>query len=156
MDWQLKSGERVVDRHQSHIHEGVLRLLPEALGQIDSLGRGFLLEVVDFGRVIGETICVGTGPSDQIVFAKRRGRFGYSRFVKNRKPEPCSEMVVILKKAEEDNLFVLITAFVGHRPEPEPWDRNATANSLAFWRSHALVWGCEPTIPGTESSRCPW
>ncbi|OQB18279.1 MAG: hypothetical protein BWY14_00954 [Parcubacteria group bacterium ADurb.Bin192] len=154
--WQLKNGERVVDRHQSHLHAAVEGLLPEALGRIDAAGRDFLVDEVDFGRLIGETTCVATGPDDAVVYAKRPKRFGLSRFVKNRRPEPCSSVVVILKKAEDFGGYVLITAFVGRRSEPEPWDRNATANSLPFWNSHALVWGSEPTIPGTETTRCPW
>ncbi|MFA6534111.1 MAG: hypothetical protein WCT37_02980 [Patescibacteria group bacterium] len=154
---RLASGEEVVDRYQSHLHADVARLLPEALGKIDPAGRKFLVEEVDFGRLIGGTTCAATGPDDEVLFAKRPKRFGHSRFVKNRTAEPCSSIVVILKKAEDfDETYILITAFIGHRPEPEPWDRNATANSRAFWDSHALVWGSEPTVPGTETDKCPW
>lgn len=154
--WVLKSGEIVVDRHQSHLHQSVAHLLPDALSQIETRGRNFFIEEVDFGRPIGETICVATGHDDKIVYAKRPKRFGFSRFVKNRTPEPCDRIMVILKRDDFKDYYVLITAFVGHRPEPEPWDRNANGNSLAFWNSHALVWGCEPVIPGTETSKCPW
>jgi len=156
MVWKLKSGEVVVDRHQSHLHPDVECLLPEAFDEIKSAGREYFVEEVDFGRLIGETICVPTGSGDKIVFAKRPKRFGLSRFVKNRQSEPCSTVVVILKKAEGFDGYVLVTAFIGRRPEPEPWDRNATAKSREFWSSHALVWDCEPTIPGTETTRCPW
>jgi hypothetical protein len=156
-DLRLKSGERVVDRYNSHLHESVVPLLPEALAKINSQGRIFLVEEVDFGRPIGETVCVVTGRDDQIVYAQRPKRFGLTRFVKNRGPEPTSSVVVILKTADgEAGAYVIVTAFLGHRPEPEPWDRNATANSRAFWASHALIWGCEPTIPGTETAECPW
>jgi len=51
---------------------------------------------------------------------------------------------------------VLITAFIGTKPEPEPWDRNATKNSEKFWSSHALVLGSEPIISGTETKECLW
>lgn len=152
---RLKSGEVVVDRFNSHLHAGVAALLPAALDLIDSAGREFLVEEVDFGRPIGETTCVATAAGDQIVYAKRPRRFGLTRFVKNRRPESCDSIVVILK-AGDGGEYVLITAFVGHRPEPEPWDRNATTNSRAFWTSHALVWGSEPVVPGTETTRCPW
>ena len=70
--------------------------------------------------------------------------------------KPCDKVVVILKKDDFEDYYVLITAFIGHRPEPEPWDRNANGNSLEFWNSRALVWGCEPTIPDTETNVCPW
>lgn len=142
---RLGSGELVVDRHQSHIHPGVVPLLLDALSRIESSGRQFLVEEVDFGRPIGQTVCVRTGAEDQIVFAKRPRRFGHSRFVLNRTPEECSCVVVILKKAEDnESTYVLITAFIGHRAEPEPWDRNATEKSAVFWSSQALVFDTEP------------
>jgi len=156
MDWKLGSGESVVDRHNSHMHGDLENLVREALQHTSSTGRKFIIEEVDFGRIIGETVCVTTGTGDQILFAQRPGRFGLSRFVVNRKPESCSKMVVILKKAEEDNCYVLITAFIGHKPEPEPWDRNATVRSREFWSSRALVWGAEPVVAGTETASCPW
>ncbi len=159
--WKLKSGEVVVDRHRSHIHNGVVRLLPDALARIESKGRKFFVEEVDFGHPVGETICVSTGPGDQIVYAKRPKRWGHSRFVLNRQPEPCSSMVVVFKKAEEDNLYILITAFIGYKPEPEPWDRNlrtkaARQRSREFWANHALVWGSEKIINHTTTTDCPW
>lgn len=163
-EWLLSSGEVVVDRFRSHLHPGVTSILPEALARIESRGRQFLVEEVDFGHLVGESACVGTGPDDTIVFAQRPRRQGLTRFVKNRAPEPCTSVVVILKKDVDTELrldwdrarYVLITAFVGHRPEPEPWDRNATPNSAMFWSSHALVWGSEPVVPGTETTECPW
>lgn len=153
---QLRSGETVVDRHRSHIHPGVASLLPEALSRINSAGKDFLVEEIDFGRSIGETVCVPTSDADEIVWAQRPGRFGLTRFVKNREPEACNAVTVILKRDDVEDSYVLITGFVGHRPEPEPWDWNATPQSVAFWSSHALIWGSEPVIPGTETTTCPW
>lgn len=28
--------------------------------------------------------------------------------------------------------------------------------TFEFWSSHALVWGSEPIVPGTETATCPW
>jgi len=163
--WVIKSGEVVVDRHRSHLHNGVACLLPDALARIESLGREFLVEEVVFDRPIGETVCVATAADDQIVYAKRPGRWGNSRFVLNRTPESCSALVVILK-AVGCGEYVIVTAFIGHRPEPEPWDRrnfsqqadpaDAERRARKFWASHALVWGSEEVVPGTETTRCPW
>lgn len=164
---KLKSQESVVDRHSSHLKADVAEHLPLALAQIESLGRDFLIEEVDFGQPIGETTCVLTGPLDEIVFAKRPKRFGPTRFVKNRTPESCSSIVVILKTADEQpGTYVLISAFIGRKPEPEPWDQRNFAQksnpaeaerlSREFWASHALLWASEQTIPGTETKRCPW
>lgn len=161
---QLRSGEIVINRYNSHLHdeEGeILKFLSEALSKISAQGRQFITEEIDFGRIIGETICVGTGSGDEIIYAQRPKRFGLTRFVKNREPEPCSSLVVILKKAEENNIYVLITAFVGKSPQPEPWDKNLKTReekmvSKEYWSSHALIWEREPIIPGTEINKCPW
>lgn len=166
MSWKLKSGEAVADRFHSHLHEGVVRLLPDALAKINSEGREFLVDVVGFDQPIGETTCVATAAGDQVIYAKRPKRWGHSRFVLNRTPESCSSLVVILKAGGNGDDYVLITAFVGHRPQPEPWDQRAFAQqpnpqeaerlSREFWAQRALVWGSEPTIPGTETAECPW
>jgi len=145
----------VFDRQRSHLHSGVMTLLAEALAKIDTRGRGFLVETVDFGRPIGEATRVQTGEGDEILFAQRLGRAGLSRFVKNRKAEPTSEVTVILKKGDRED-YILITAWVGTQAEPEPWDRNATAKSRDFWSQNALLWGSEPVVPGTETTACPW
>ena len=165
MSWKLKSGEVVVDRYNSHLHADAAFHLLEAFARIDSEGRSFFVEEVFFDRPIGETICVTTTAGDQIVYAKRPKRWGHSRFVLNRKPEQCSSLVAILKAGDAGE-YVLITSFVGCRPEPEPWDRRnfsqqpnpqeSERRAREFWYSHALVWGSEETIPGTETNRCPW
>lgn len=159
----LASGEPVVDRANSHAKS--MHLLPDALSSIESLDRDFLIEEIDFGRIIGETTCVTTGDGDHVVYATRPKRFGRTRFVMNRTPQSCSKFVVILKRGYEGE-YILITSFIGSRPQPEPWDTKnfsqqsdpqlAERLSREFWSSHALVWGSEPIIPGTEMEICPW
>lgn len=152
----LGSGEKVYDRPNSHIHSNISALLPEALGQVNLNGDQFAVCEVKFGRVVGVTTCVLTLEVDTIVFAQRPKRFGLSRFVKNRQPEPSESVVVILKRDDVEGYYVLITTFIGGKPEPEPWDKNATEKSVVFWNSHALVWGSEPIVPGSETRNCPW
>lgn len=151
----LRTGEPVYDRYNSHIHASVKGILPEALAKIAG-GRRFLVQELDFGRVIGESSCVPTGWRDTIVYALRPKRQGMTRFVKNRQPEPCSTAVVILKRDNYESYYVLITAFIGHESGPEPWDPRATKEDRKFWENHALVWGSEEVISGTETAVCPW
>lgn len=157
MNWKLKDGAIVKDRYNSHLHSNVLNVLTEAMGKIIAAGREFIVEAVNFDRVIGDTSCVVTNSDDEIVFAQRPKRSGLTRFVKNRQPEPCTTAVVILKLVEKNpNVYILITAFIGETSEPEPWDKNATEKSFDFWNSHALVWREEEIISGTEINICPW
>lgn len=155
---KLKSGEVVVDRYNSHLHSSVLVILPEALARIETKGRTFIVEEVEFDRIIGESNCVSTNRNDSNVsFARRPKRFGLTRFVKNRQPEPKSSAVCILKTAEDEpGKFVLVAAFIGQKSPPEPWDEFAEPDSIPFWKTHALIWGSEPVIPGTETTICPW
>lgn len=160
---QLKSGEPVIDRANSHAKS--MHLLPDALNNIESKGREFFIEEVDFGQPIGETTCVTTGDGDHVVYAFRPKRFGRTRFVMNRSQQPSSKFVVILKKGYEGE-YILITSFIGSKPQPEPWDTKnfsqqpdpqlAERLSRKFWSTHALVWGSEQIIPGTEMEICPW
>ena len=140
--------------------------LDAALAKINSHSRSYIIEEVDFGQPIGETTCIETYPGNDIIYAQRPKRFGKTRFVENRLPEPSSSVVVILKALAEPRTYVLITAFIGCRPEPEPWDRRnfsqqanpaeAEQRAREFWATHALVWGVEEVISGTETKRCPW
>jgi hypothetical protein len=153
---QTRGGRIVFDRPNSHSHLD-LALVREALERIDGPNVPFAKVVVPMGRPVGFTTCVRTTESDEIVYAQRRNRAGHTRFVKGRSPIPCANVVVVLKQTEQDaNAYVLITAFVGNDAEPEPWDRNATPAARDYWSRHALVYGSEECVPGTETKQCPW
>lgn len=150
----LASGENVYDRLNSHLHNiPILEVyLPLALQSIDTENRPFIVETVDFNKVIGESECVETKPGDEIIYAQRPGRAGLSRFVRGEKA-PTSKLTVVLKKVEDG--YITLTAYVGEKSEPEPWDKVATPASVEFWNTHALVWGSQEIIPGTERSDLP-
>lgn len=164
-EWRLASGELVVDRPNSHLQPTVVNVLPEALGRLNSQGRQFFKEEVSFTKEVGETICVATDERDEIVYAVRPNRGGHSRFAKNRKPQPTTKMVIVLRKSDDGTHYLIITAFFGSNPEPEPWDEKnfasqpnpvvARENAWRFWSSHALVWESTPVIPGTETTDLP-
>lgn len=159
--WILKSGDSVIDRENSHLasHLETYPLLgealPLALTQVDpDPQKEFVLQEVDMGYVVGKSICVATSERDQIIFAQRPNRFGLTRFVEKREAEESSKVTVILKKG--DGYYVLLSAFVGGLTPPEPWDKFANQESVPFWNSHALIWGREEILPGTETRNCPW
>lgn len=160
----LASSQPVYDRPQSHMHEQaqLLEVLGEALAKVQpGSGETFLKRAIDLGRVVGKTILVATTDQDVIVFARRVGRQGYSRFVKNRPPEDTRFLTVILKKDEHEEYWILISAYFGGQSEREPWDRAIRSPGERdqvknFWSTHALVWGVEEVIPGTETTQNPW
>ena len=150
---RTQDGAKVYDRLDSHFHaEGGLTpdLLGAALSTINTEGRTFVREVVDFGHPIGKTSCVEIGPDDEVEMVFRKGRSGRTPMVKNRESQPCSKMMVILLKDDtlkDDNndAYVLITSFVGDDAPREPWDPgNETEEGRKecedFWSTHALVY----------------
>ena len=169
-EMRLGSGEVVIDRPNSHLHDGLGEALDQALAHVAAQGRQFIEAEFDLGRVIGERTLVETTADDTIVYAQRPRRAGLTRFAKNREAEPCSSITVVLKKGDQGQLpgdyYVLLTAYVGRVTPPEPWnERSFAANpdpegirakSNEFWLSHALVYGSEEIIPETETSVCPW
>jgi hypothetical protein len=134
-----RDGFPIFDRTRSHHHltDGVLASL---IRQVLLEGRDFVKARVEFPRVVGLSDCVLTTAADTIVFAKRENRVGLTRFVLNRSPEPSKSVIGVFKRMVEQPGYLLVTAMVGEVAEPEPWDRNATAESHRFWANHALVW----------------
>jgi hypothetical protein len=86
----------------------------------------------DLGRVVGTTNLVETTDDDEIVHAKRIGREAYSRFAMNRKPIPCSSIVVVLRKGESG--YYLWTAMCAKLLPKEAWVENSQFN-----RTHAMA-----------------
>lgn len=155
-----KNGAPVYDRPKSHIHteySDVFSYLRAVLPLTEPNDR-YYEYTHTFDEVIGESICVPTDESDEIIYAQRVGRDGYTRFVKNREPLPATSFTVVLKLDQRSvqEQYILMTAYVGDQAPAEPWAKTVPANSLEFWSSHALIWGSMPVIEGTETNECPW
>jgi hypothetical protein len=103
-------------------------------------------EAIDFGEQIGFSACVETTDADEIVFAQRIKRPGWTRFVKGRQPTPCSTVTLILRL--RDGALHLITGYIGGLAEKELSDPSLTEferpAAELFWGSHALIW--DPSV----------
>lgn len=136
------------------MHDGVEELLPEMLESITSTQEEFIVETIDFGRIIGESTLVETDEHDQVYYAIRKGRMGHTRLVRNRDPIDCSVATIVLERTESH--YVIISCYIGHRAEPEPWDKRADENAFEFWKKRALICGREDIIDGSTVNVCPW
>lgn len=158
---KLKNGASVYDRYRSHLHTeypNLVQLLPEALQLVEPQDSNNFDYTHDFGITIGESICVPTDNGSDVVYAKRPHRQGLTRFVRGVAPIPVTVLTVVLKRDRqcEDEQYILVTAYIGPKAPPEPWDKHATKESIDFWNTHALVWGSLPVLEGTETVECPW
>lgn len=94
---------------------------------------------VDFGKGIGHSKCVPTTDEDEIYFVRRGRRFGESRMVRNRSPEPTSLLTIVVNRV----LGLVVTAYYGAAAPREPWDRSLPLaekeSAIQFWSTHALI-----------------
>ena len=101
-----------------------------------------------------------TRDKDEIVYAQRLNRNGLSRLVKNRKGEPTTTLLIGLKQAEdESDAYLVATSFIGLPSKNEPWDTKTEEErkeSCAFWNKRAIIYGTEPLVRGTETTKYPW
>lgn len=110
---------------------------------------------IDTGEVVGMSDLVETHPGDEIVYAMRPYRDRYSRFVKNRLAEQTTWIVLSFERLNQEQ-YKLHTAFVGRLTPSFPGGDFLPEMSKEFWSKHALVWGNQEVIPGSETDSCPW
>lgn len=110
----------------------LLDLVAEALPAIETLEQDQVVIERDLGRNVGTTNLVETSEGDKIVYAKRKGRDVYNRFVKGKEITPTSYIVVVLRKVGDG--YILWTAMCGRLLPPEAYDQNSE-----WSKTHAMV-----------------
>ncbi len=151
----LATNERVIDRPRSHLDPALLHLLFEALQKISSRNEKSFETDIDFGKSIGRSNLVETDSADESVFAKRPGRRGYSRLVKNKQGPEVRTLHIKLLRAKEPNTYVLVTVFLGTKTPPEPQPGSNSPKLKQFWSTHALSYEYVQIIPETETNITP-
>lgn len=155
MSYFLQSGEEAFDRSPSHIHLQALPYIEEAIKQIWSDDKDYIIKKIPFGSDIGYLYCVTVKPTDEFIYAKRKGRKYYTRFVKGKKPKKCNSMMVILKRNiyGKKITYRIISAFIGVSSDTDQWSNHNELQekhellqkkiSYSYWKKHALIWGSE-------------
>lgn len=110
---------------------------------------------VDLERELGYSDLVEVGETDTIVYAKRKGRETFTKFVKKREPHETRHVTLILQRSKDEN-YELWSAWLGELSPSFPGDAREAPHSREFWNSHALVYRPENIIKGTETDICPW
>ncbi len=152
--YHSKDGFVITDRQDSHVHDNLTAKLPEIVGELTCNNQKTIVQEICFPYIIGKTKCVEITNSDKIVYARRIGRKGSTKFATNRICQPSDRVSIVIGKNR--NHYEILTCYVGAKSEVEPFDGKATDDSFLFWTNHALVFGSEPIDQTTVSIDCPW
>lgn len=133
---------------------GLKELVQQVIAHTTTTGEYMWFET-DMGREVGVSDLVETSDLDEIIFAKRPNRDGYARFTKSSEQTPSSHITVALHLLA-DNRYELTSAWIGPIGLPFPDVPTAEPESLDYWSNHALVWGSQEFIAGTEQTDNPW
>lgn len=152
--YRSKDGQPIFNRVNSHLHSGIEPILGRIAEQIHCQDRVFIQQEISFDAVIGKNILVRLNAGDEIVYAVRKGRTGYTKFVLNREPEECRTVAIVLKGVESG--YLIMTAYIGELSGFKFWDEDATAYSLSIWDNHALIYGHEDVYENTFTEVSPW
>lgn len=136
--------------------ENLMSLIKEALLEIDLEGEEVAKEYV-FNRIVGECDLKETDENDEIVYAIRKHRDRYTRFVKNATRHQCSSVTLILKKQRDG--YQLWSTWIGHLVPSFPKLNSGVddeRDEKTFWKTHALVWGKQEAESDTITDKCPW
>jgi hypothetical protein len=132
----------------------IFALLKEILLSQTLRGQRIVIEQ-DMGRNIGTTDIVTTSDSDNVYYARPLKSEVYYRFAKNRYPQLCSTLTIVVDKDADGNYEVSDT-WIGNNRPPFPGDVAATKSSLQYWATHALVPDSQPVQTKSLTKTCPY
>lgn len=135
-------------------HSPTLREFAQKLVSETEAGGDVIRLDKDTGETVGMSDLVETEEGDEIVYGLRPLRQTYSRFVKNKTPSPTSWITVDIRRKGGE--YFLHTAFIGRLTPSFPGGEYLPEESREFWSKHALAWGSQEIVPGTETTECPW
>lgn len=135
---------------ESHLDHGLaIDQLAEALAFVELGPYPVTVATVELPEAAGTVPCALYGPSmgdesvpeSEVHYARRGDRAGESRLV--RRPVRQTRLVTVVVGPHQGRERVLYTAYGGPSAPREPWELSGDdkAESLAFWRDHALAVG---------------
>jgi hypothetical protein len=145
----------ITDQIGSHIHGDLNNRLQMVAKRISCSNRDYISEVIKFPTNIGKNNCVSVTWKDEVLYAKRLGRKGYSKFVLNRTPTPTDSISIYLKRKQD--IYLIKSCYYGDIKSVGVGEDIDFANDTnLFWENHAIVYGSEPIDQSTITYICPW
>ncbi len=132
----------------------VIGLIKELMNMKELSGARIIIEH-DMGRNIGTTDIVSTNGNDTIYYAQPIKSDAFSRFAKNRYPQPSNKLTVIIEQDADGNYEVRDT-WIGPYCPAFPGDEHETAESKEYWQTHALVHNAQLIQSKSITKDCPY
>jgi len=132
----------------------VLNLIKEALPALKISGQRLVIER-DMGRNIGNTDIVTTNDKDSVYYAQPVKTKVFSRFAKNRFPQPSQTLTFIMEQ-DDNGDYEVLDAWIGPSKPPSPGDDHETADSRQYWETHALVQDAQLIQSKSITKDCPY
>lgn len=123
--------------------------------QKQALKKSTVLIEHDMGYDVGYAPIVTTSDEDIVFYGQVLREAIYSRFVKKTKAEHTSFITISLER-DEDGSYQINDIWIGQFYPPRPGDENETAESLAYWQSHAFVFDNQSLQPRTVTKTSPY
>ena len=132
----------------------VIGLIREVLPAMRLRGQRLVIEH-DMGRNIGTSDIVKTSNDDSIYYAQPIKSAVFSRFAKNRSPQP-SQLLTIVMVQDADGDYEIQNAWIGPSSPAFPGDEHETPGSRAYWQTHALVQDAQVIQLKSITKDCPY
>lgn len=132
----------------------LLEFIKEALERTVAKGAEVTIQH-DMGRIIGHSFVVETTDADSIMYAKLAREDVYTRFVKNGKAVSTSYLTFLLQKSDLQG-YELVDAWIGPEYPPRPGSGKETAESMAYWNTHAYLLDRHPLQVRSITRVCPY
>jgi hypothetical protein len=132
----------------------IINLIKEVLTPL-KLREARVIVERDMGRNIGNTDIITTSDADSIYYAQPIKTETFSRFAKNRYPQPSHTLTIIVERDTTGNYEVRDT-WIGPSAPPFPGDEHETADSKTYWETHALAHDAQPIRSRSITKNCPY
>lgn len=132
----------------------VIGLIKELLSKQNLKGSRVVIEK-DMGRSIGTTDIVLTKDNDTIYYAQPIKSDVFSRFAKNRYPQPSTTLTVIIERDSDGN-YEVVDTWIGPNCPAFPGDELETRDSKKYWENHALVHEARAVQSKSVTKDCPY
>ena len=135
----------------------------ESSDEFQNSSDDFIVTTKEFGQIVGLEKVVKLLPEEKIIYAKRKGRDIYSKFVQ--RDEKCiytNKVVFILNRNKNNpKEYYMVTMFPGSGSEKEPEDKSIKdieelEKCLDFWEDRAFIFEEDLIQMDTMTTKLPY